>query len=750
MKKFKKTSMLLTSAALTLSMFSTVASANNMPHDPAQKIQIKVAATDTVVTKEQLIKKFRALFPKQFDFLKSSDFQMNGSHIYPLDSTVRYDLSFQKTIKGKHIYGSVTFVGDNLDVENFYYQPANTTDALFPAKTSKDKAQQIAQNFLNQLTNGNQYTLEQNSFNYYAPQQLLTEPIRYNFSFVRKKNDVAISDQRIEITILGNGELVNFYQSQVNDSKATFDNVKEKKDQAAVLQQLKDRLAVKLQYQVDYNYQDGSRNVKLAYVPDTETLGIHAISGQWKTASGFTTSLTTKDSIELLSDEPLAPKQANITVEDAQKLVTTLLSEKSKDLKLVIHSIDNVKNFYGQPVISVSYSYDLDGKNYSGSIEFDVSKGEITNYYHYAYDMMKPYTGQSESEFPTPLPKEDAMKKAINFLKEWSPSYLHHYAKSTSEPYLEKQTGLYMFTFPRVVNGVEAAGDQIHVSVAADGSISNVNISYQELEWPSTDGIISAEKAKQAYLDALNVKLEYVRQDNYTIQPNPSNDKVHYDLLYTPIVNNTTFSYLDAKTAEWMNPYGEKAIEKVVSHTWAEEELNYLINAKILTVQDPEKFKADATVTKGEALQIILKSLTYFYPGYDQNRGTSDQTLANIDPTHPLYPVVERAVAAGLIDETSNFDPDAPMTRQELAVWYINALKLDTAAQYGDIYKVDFTDAKSIEPQYVGYVALANALGLLKGDDKKFKPTKEVSYAELAVSTIRLAKEVNKKGIYLY
>ena len=86
-----------------------------------------------------------------FDFLTNSDFHMGGSHYYPNDDKLRYDLSFNKTINGKQLYGNVVFVGEKLEIEQFYYQPANAAEALFPAKTSKEDARKIALILLNNL-----------------------------------------------------------------------------------------------------------------------------------------------------------------------------------------------------------------------------------------------------------------------------------------------------------------------------------------------------------------------------------------------------------------------------------------------------------------------------------------------------------------------------------------------------------------------------------------------------------------------
>ena len=71
---------------------------------------------------------------------------------------------------------------------------------------------------------------------------------------------------------------------------------------------------------------------------------------------------------------------------------------------------------------------------------------------------------------------------------------------------------------------------------------------------------------------------------------------------------------MNANTGEWNNLFtGKDSI--TVSHPWAEEELNYLINAKVLNVKDAESFNGDAAISKGEALKVLMNSLTYFYHG---------------------------------------------------------------------------------------------------------------------------------------
>ena len=63
-----------------------------------------------------------------------------------------------------------------------------------------------------------------------------------------------------------------------------------------------------------------------------------------------------------------------------------------------------------------------------------------------------------------------------------------------------------------------------------------------------------------------------------------------------------------------------------------------------------------------------------------------NQTFDNIDPKHPLYQEIERAVEAGIIKaDSQNFNVDSPITREELSVWMIRVLGLEQAAKDSSI-----------------------------------------------------------------
>jgi len=59
---------------------------------------------------------------------------------------------------------------------------------------------------------------------------------------------------------------------------------------------------------------------------------------------------------------------------------------------------------------------------------------------------------------------------------------------------------------------------------------------------------------------------------------------------------------------------------------------------------------------------------------------------------------------------------------------------------------LDIVDANKVQTEYTGFVALATSLGLLKTDQNYFNPEREATYAELAVSIIKLAHAMTEKG----
>jgi len=741
--KFKKLGIILASTAFSVGVISPTAQASADVKEPQERVAIQVASTETKVSKSVLIKQLNTLFPNKFKFVTEKDFSMGEAHYFNDDKTIRYELSFHKTIDGKDVYGDFTFKGEDLELEYFHYQPANIADALYPVKYSETEAKKIAQDFLKKLPNTANYKLREDNwygdfgFSFSRP---LSEPITYSFTYSPTHNGVPLINENLNITVLANGEVTDMYRSTESTSKATFDNLDQKKNESDILTQVRENLSVDLRYVIDTNYQTGESIAKLAYMPPSSFAGVHALNGQWKTMNGFTTEVPKEKEVEKLASQPLEPRKKNVTVEEVEELAKSFLKDDSGKSELQIDSISERENENGETIYSVNYMYHIKTGGYGTSFEVNKATGEITEYWDIRRDFI-------ETDVKVqPIAKDAALAKAIGYLKEWAPSYIHNYSKPLEDVIYDKDSERYYFSFPRVVNGIAVVGDAISVGISADGKLSSLNINNHKIDnWPSVNKAIPADKAKATFNEGLKLELQYAKQDG--------EDKHHYDLVYSPVYNGSIFNGIDATTGKWLHVADDAKGKPAISHPTAGGELTYLLHQNVLEVKDPANFNADTAVNKGEALKILVKSLSYgHYDFSPYGRGDEKQSFNNIDKKHPLYGVVEQAVRMGIIQPGNQFAVDTELTRQELAEWLVRVLNLENAAKHSDIYKLNFADASSIKSEYAGYIALASAMGLMDGQQNKFNATGKVTYADLAISTVRLAKAVYEEnnGRYYY
>ncbi len=730
-------------------VFATSGQANFTTLEEQQRnIPIEISSSQTIVEKSELIKRFKELFPGKFDYLNNSDFYMHNGYRYydDEDETIRYSLSFHKEVKGQMISGDIGFIGEDLKVEHFYYSPGNEAEASFPPKVSEEEAQKIAKEFLTNLNVDDNYRLDDTYQDYYYDSDInrpLTEPVRYNFSFVKEKDGVAISDQRIQVTILGNGEVTQFHTQQP-PKKQTFDKLDNIVEKAEISKKFKENLSIDLQYQVEYEPYSGEAYANLVYVPFNTISGIHAENQKWLTYNGFKDVFPKQTDIKMLADKPVdLSNKGEFTVEKAREIAEDILATNSNDIKLRIESVDLREDHLGREVISVHYMYEYRNGGYGTTLEFNKETGDMINYHNILRSVMNDLEGNKN--IANNYSYQQALTKATEYVKKYVPSYLHYYSMPVNEQaYYNNYNGEYQFTFPRVKDGIIVMGDQISVGVSAeDGSFTSINVNHFELDtWPSVDDVLSEEDALEMFSTNLDTSLRYERG----IQ---NEDEHHYFSIYLPVFNEKEMNFLNAITGEWRSEQ-EKEEPIFLSHPWAEKEINYLLNSKILKVDDITTFDANEKISKGKALEVMIKSLTRMYPDY--YRGDTENinhTFENIEPDHPLFQVVEQAVNMGILDkEKTTFPEEEMLTREELAVWYIRALGLEEAAKRNHIFKVPFKDSSQITDQYRGYVVLAEELGLLTTSNDRFNPTQKITYAQIAVSSFRFARKASEQRPY--
>lgn len=703
------------------------------------------------VDKEKLIAKVKELFPNQFDMVSSRDFHVSFNPSRPGMGLETYDLHFYKEMgAGKQMNGHFSFAGKDLSLISFYYDPADKKDALFPAKVTKEEAQKTATKFLEKVKLNGQYQLSDENFDYYAnTNRPLTEPVMYHFTYDKLENGVPVQYRNANITVLGNGEVTQFYIGFSTENKANFESKSNLIAKNEALQILKDNLQLDLRYLVDYDYLNDKASVKLTYVPDPAIMGIHAKTKDFKIGEKFYKDLPKKQEIKMLNSQNTGKSSNALTKEDAKLLAEKILKPKKDNVRLSIEGIEETERG-GIKTYSIHFMY-YEGSGGSGSsLEINKETGEILNYYNQNRDFYFMDLQEMKDVKPK-ITEEQALKKAMEYLKQYAPSNLNQYAyplDGTGSGY-RKEGNEYYFNFPRVKDGIIVSGNEISVSVSAeDGELYSLNVNYNKVtDWPDVNKAIDREKALKAIKGNLDLKLMYTANS-------PIGDE-DYRLIYTVNQKDDT-TYFNAISGAWekYSYAGENTAKEkpTISHSWASDELNFLLDANIIKVEDPATFNPDRTVSKGEALEILYKSLANFYDYQPQFRDIGQdkqQTYENIKPDHPLYNIIERAAEQKIIDPSmKTFNTEEKLTKEELAYWYTRALGLQVVADHKDIFAMNFKDTKEMNEKYLGHIALANGLGIFTKDaNQQFQPKKEVTLAELAVSNVRLAKIVAEMNV---
>ncbi|MCH7321417.1 S-layer homology domain-containing protein [Solibacillus sp. MA9] len=729
----KKWASLISASAVALSLFTagTVANANTAITSKEDRQQIYVAIKDEQVTKEMLIKKLKSVLPEMFGSYSNSDFTMSTmSHHYSDDLTTRYELSFTKTVNKKTQSGSITFKEGDLEIESLSISPIITKDSLFPGKITEQEAQKIATDLVKKVTGNTNFITASKVPSYYST-RLITEPISYTYSFTKTENNIPIQDQGLYVSVLGDGTIQHFMQYSQTPKRLAFEETNNILAKSEAIAKMKDSLKLSLQYSYNYNLYNSKPTVSLVYAPKADYTGIHAKSGKWHTYTGEIEQFQAK-ALSQIVEKPLQAAKP-ITLEEAKQVVKKLAETKANGEEFEIDSAYEHES-EGTSIISISYSYRTKNSSYGTSIEFNKNTGELLNYYDMSDSV--PYIDAPEDKTPR-LEEDKVLAIATDYVKQFAPASVHEYAKPIYKTDYNEENKMHTVSFPRMKNGIVVMGDSISVSINNKGELKSYyrnNLTIDE--WPAIDSVISQEEAQKKFDAVLDAKLVY-----QPVYDKPGN----YELLYIPTIGDDFVYQMNASTGEFMNLFGMEKKEQI-THPTAEKELNYLIQAGAIEVKDAKTFNADKTISQGEALKTIIKSISYFYDDYWYNYGRNEtNTIDFVSKDNPYYSTVESAYRMGIIRDEDKLAIDQKVTKEQLAVWFVRALGLEQAAKNSGLYKLDVKDLNEITAANIGYVSLSNALKLQPITENKFQPKKEISYAELAVSIIDLAYAIAEK-----
>lgn len=662
---------------------------------------------------------------------------------------------------------------------------------VFPPKADLQAAKRIALDFLNQYNADELANTRYNDTfekNFKTP---LNGVIQYHIQYDRTVNGIPFPQNSISVDVNGEGQVVGYSMNW--DDGLSF----EKAEGVIGLEEAKTKLASQmdlfLSYQFPYEMRGTDRKPLLAYMASIPSLD--AKTGDAWNGSGSGTKPAPKDRTPLtkgpLGERPTAGK--TLTKEEAVARITQVFqlpdNVKLEDASYSEQKDPNVDGL--QANWNIRWSIPADDKEsaeqeggkkslvlpYPDQIRatVDGNTGEIRNFSRndiIIFNKTNSGMGSSGSAADgKKLSWDEAKTKALDLIRSVVPYYTSQLVLDNDPSEYDADSSLqempsFQFRFKRVIDGVEAGYEGIYVGVdRKTGEIISYSNNFSAYAYPEQKPqTISAEQAKKLMLDQYTVELQYAVQVNGGVGspiPLQSLSAQKYKLMVAAgeikpdeevqVQTKLVYAaapkagwqlgdiYLDAVTGTWKQLRdGEPArltkqeITDITGNP-AEKELRMMAEYGALDVQDG-KLNPEQTMTRGELIKMLVIAMNGGGPVYVA--ADRKASFHDVGGDSPYFAYVESAVDRQLIDRNvSAFQPDAKMSRQDMADLIVRALGYRQLAQVSGLFSLDVSDAADVTEK--GAAAIVVALGIMEPLDGAFKPAAEVNRADAAVSFYR-------------
>ncbi|KGE18335.1 S-layer homology domain-containing protein [Paenibacillus wynnii] len=166
---------------------------------------------------------------------------------------------------------------------------------------------------------------------------------------------------------------------------------------------------------------------------------------------------------------------------------------------------------------------------------------------------------------------------------------------------------------------------------------------------------------------------------------------------------------------------------------WAGKQIQVVAAKGAIEGVGQGKFAPKSNVTRAEFAKMLIRALNL-----ENNSAT--QSFTDVSSSAWYAPYVAVAAEKGIITgrSASQFDPNATITRAEMATMISRALKSINPSLTSDATAISkFSDAAKISASLKGGVAFAASNNLVIGNAGKFEPNKTATRAEAAVIIYR-------------
>ena len=166
-------------------------------------------------------------------------------------------------------------------------------------------------------------------------------------------------------------------------------------------------------------------------------------------------------------------------------------------------------------------------------------------------------------------------------------------------------------------------------------------------------------------------------------------------------------------------PEEETAIFSDIENHWAKDVIEKFVKTEIITGYPDGTFKPNNTVTRAEFSVLIYKMLS-LSPVFEKQ-------FADVNEEDWFYKYINAVGSKGIVTGYDGiFNPDAPVSRQDMAVMVYRMLEIGNDTEYS----YNFKDHNDISGYAVDAVYALESMGVINGSDGRFSPKNNATRAE--------------------
>jgi hypothetical protein len=302
------------------------------------------------------------------------------------------------------------------------------------------------------------------------------------------------------------------------------------------------------------------------------------------------------------------------------------------------------------------------------------------------------------------------------------------------------------------------------IQQTADGSV-NISIEQVEAKNITAPETVKGQKIASAILD-FNVNV--TKADSTTTKVSKFNEavnvaiKVDASQLTNPrkaavyYLNETTnkWEYVGGKlvgdsfnfTTNHFSKYAvisnDKSFKDIAGQDWAKEQIEVLASRTIIKGKTEDTFAPGDNITRSQFSILLARALRLPLTSYEGVFTDVSNSSAGASKE------IEAAYRAGIVTGVNGkFNPNEPITRQQMAAMIIRAVKYqDNSLVDGVTGSLSFDDASKIDAYAKEYVALAVKLGIITGKEngKIFAPKDNATRSQTAVILYRFLESLKE------